>query len=64
VRLLLDTHSFLWFVLDDAQLSAPASRLISDPSNEVLVSPATYWEIAIKASTGKYTLAAPYQEFI
>ena len=64
MRLLLDTHSFLWFVLNDAQLSAAARTAISDPSNEVLVSPATYWEIAIKVSTGKYTLSASYQDFI
>ena len=64
MRLLLDTHSFLWFVLNDAQLSAPARAAISDPANDVLVSPATYWEIAVKVSTGKYTLAAPYQDFI
>jgi PIN domain nuclease of toxin-antitoxin system len=64
VRLLLDTHAFLWFVLNDPQLSAPARAAISDPANDVLVSPATYWEIAIKVRTGKYTLAAPYQDFI
>jgi PIN domain nuclease of toxin-antitoxin system len=64
VRLLLDTHSFLWFVLNDAQLSASARTAISDPANDVLVSPATYWEIAIKVSKTKYTLAVPYQDFI
>lgn len=64
MRLLLDTHAFLWFVLNDAQLSVPARTAISDPANDVLVSPATYWEIAIKVSTGKYTLASPYQDFI
>lgn len=36
MRLLLDTHSFLWFVLNDAQLSAPARTAISDPANDVL----------------------------
>ncbi len=64
MRLLLDTHSFLWFVLNDAQLSAPARTAIRDPANDVLVSPATYWEIAIKVSKAKYTLAVPYQDFI
>src|SRR6185369_11317396 len=44
LRLLLDTHAFLWFVLNDAQLSTAARTAISDPANDVLVSPATYWE--------------------
>ncbi len=56
MRLLLDTHSFLWFLLDDPRLSAKADALISDPSNIVEVSPATYWEIAIKIGLGRYTL--------
>ncbi len=56
MRLLLDTHTFLWFVLNDAQLSSTARSLIVDPNNEVLLSPASYWEIAIKISIGKYSL--------
>jgi PIN domain nuclease of toxin-antitoxin system len=46
MRLLLDTHTFIWFVLNDAQLSRSADALITDPTNDVFVSPATYWEIA------------------
>ena len=56
MRLLLDTHAFLWFITNDSQLSAAARVLIADPSNEILVSPASYWEIAIKIRLGKYTL--------
>lgn len=56
MRLLLDTHSFLWFVLNDVQLSATAAALIAEPTNQVEVSPASYWEIAIKISIGKYAL--------
>lgn len=48
MRLLLDTHTFLWFVLNDSKLSRVADALITDPRNDVLISPATYWEIAIK----------------
>jgi PIN domain nuclease of toxin-antitoxin system len=64
MRLLLDTHTFLWYVLNDPQLSTAARTLIDDPANDVLIRPATYWEIAIKLSTHKYTLTVPYEDFI
>jgi PIN domain nuclease of toxin-antitoxin system len=64
LKLLLDTHAFLWFILSDAQLSAAGRAAISDPKNPVFVSPATYWEIAIKVSIGKYTLTVPFEDFI
>jgi PIN domain nuclease of toxin-antitoxin system len=64
VRLLLDTHAFLWFVLNDPQLSGTARSLIADPANDILVSPATYWEIAIKVRLGKLNLQASYDDFM
>ena len=64
MRLLLDTHAFLWFILDQPQLSAKADALISDPTNDVEVSPASYWEIAIKISLGKYSLPEPFEVFM
>jgi PIN domain nuclease of toxin-antitoxin system len=64
MRVLLDTHTFPWFVLGDTQLSASAKATIEDPRNEKLLSPASYWEIAIKISLGKYTLSKPYEEFM
>jgi PIN domain nuclease of toxin-antitoxin system len=64
MRMLLDTHAFLWFVLGDSQLSSPAQALIVDAANEKLVSPASYWEIAIKISVGKYRLHEPYDVFM
>jgi PIN domain nuclease of toxin-antitoxin system len=63
MKLLLDTHTLLWFHLADPQLSAPALAAILDPANEKWVSPASYWEIAIKISIGKYILARPYEDF-
>ena len=63
MRLLLDTYAFLWFFIDDPQLSTAAKSLITDPRNEVLVSPASYWEVAIKVSLGKYPLTVPFEEF-
>ena len=64
MRLLLDTHAFLWFILDDPQLSAKADALISDPNNDIKVSPASYWEIAIKIGLRKYALPEPYEVFM
>ena len=64
MRLLLDTQAFLWFVLNEPQLSAAAKALIEDPANDVLVSPASYWEIAIKACLKKLDLFAPYDDFM
>jgi PIN domain nuclease of toxin-antitoxin system len=64
VRLLLVTHALLWFYLGDSQLSRPAQDSIIDPNNIKLISPASYWEIAIKLSIQKYTLQVSYDEFI
>ena len=64
MRVLLDTHALLWFLLGDAKLSPVAEELIRRPDNEVLVSPASYWEIAIKISLGKYCLPEPLAQFM
>ena len=48
MRLLLDTHVALWALTDDPRLSQRARTLIDDPANQVMVSAATVWEIAIK----------------
>ena len=64
MRLLLDTHAFLWFITSDPQLKPIASALIADPNNEILVSPASYWEVAIKVGLGKYPLSVPFVTFI
>jgi PIN domain nuclease of toxin-antitoxin system len=64
MRLLLDAHTFLWFVWDDLQLGTNARALIVDPSNQKLISAVTYWEIAIKVSIGKLDLGEPYRAFM
>jgi len=53
LRVLLDTHAFIWWFSDSARLSRPAHRLIADDANEVLVSAATAWEVATKHRLGK-----------
>jgi len=52
-RLLVDTHTLLWWLTDDPALSQPARDAIADPVNEPFVSAASLWEIAIKHSLGK-----------
>ena len=53
MRVLLDTHAFLWWVEDSPYLSANAHRVIADEANEIIVSAATAWEIATKYRLGK-----------
>jgi PIN domain nuclease of toxin-antitoxin system len=52
-RLLLDTHAFLWWLADDPQLGERARKAVADQRNQVFVSAATGWEIAIKRAAGK-----------
>ncbi len=64
MNLLLDTHAFLWFVWGHKNLSSTAQSLIADPKNQVFLSAASHREIAIKTSTGKLVLTAPFRDFI
>lgn len=56
-HLLLDTHTFLWWLNDDAKLGSKAREALRNPKNNVYVSAATGWEISIKKALGK--LEAP-----
>jgi PIN domain nuclease of toxin-antitoxin system len=53
LNILLDTHVLLWWDQQDRRLSAPARAWIADPANQVFVSAASIWEIAIKRRRGK-----------
>ena len=53
MKLMLDTHVLLWWLQDDARLGSRARALIADNGNEILVSIASPWEIAIKHRLGK-----------
>ena len=64
MRLLLDTHTFLWFTLGDPQISAAALAAINDSDIDKLVSPVTYWEIAIKVGLKNLTLSSSYVPFM
>ncbi len=63
MRYLLDTHTLLWFGLDDPQLSPQARAILIDPQHRIEISPASYWEIAIKINIHKYSLNQPFQPF-
>ena len=58
MRLLLDTHVLLWAAGDPNELRPAARAAIEDAGNEVLVSAAVAWEIAVKAALGKLTVPA------
>lgn len=64
MRLLLDTHTLLWFLEDSPSLSATARAAIEDPGNHKLVSIATCWEMAIKAGLKKLRLVEPVGAFL
>jgi PIN domain nuclease of toxin-antitoxin system len=64
MRAMLDTHAFLWWSLDDARLSDAAREVIRDGRNEILVSVASIWEVAIKARKGKVDLPMEIDDYI
>ena len=64
MRLLLDTHTLIWFFAGDSQLSTNARILIEDEDNNKLVSIASIWEMAIKESKGHLNLSLPLHEYI
>jgi len=64
VKALLDTHTFLWWNLDDPQLSATARAVIGDGGNEIFVSAASAWEIAIKVGKGRLVLPEPPERYV
>jgi PIN domain nuclease of toxin-antitoxin system len=64
VRLLLDTHAFLWWVDGTHPVGRRARTAVANPDNDVFLSIASCWEIAIKVSLGKLRLPKPADRFI
>ncbi len=64
MKLLLDTHAFLWWCSDDARLSLRAIDAVGNADNEVWFSVASAWEIAIKARLGRLPLPEPPDTFV
>jgi PIN domain nuclease of toxin-antitoxin system len=63
MKVLLDTHAFLWFINDDSQLSLPAKKLM-ESNIDLLLSIASLWEISIKVSLRKLSLPSLFDLFI
>ncbi len=64
MKLLLDTHAFLWYISNDPKLPRYALDAIRDKSNEVYLSVVSVWEALVKNQTGKLPLPAAADEYI
>jgi PIN domain nuclease of toxin-antitoxin system len=64
VRVLLDAHVFIWWVLDMPNLSDASREILGDGGNEVLFSAASGYEIAFKADQGRLALPEPPSEYV
>jgi len=64
MKVLLDTHVFLWWIVDDPRLSPRARKIIGNEENTPFLSAASAWEIAIKAKLGRLKLPDDPERFI
>lgn len=64
MKLLLDTHIFLWAITDDPRLSKHHRDLYTSPTSELFLSIASLWEVAIKAGLGKLQLPGPATSYL
>ena len=64
MNLILDTHTFLWIVTDDKELSRKAKKYYLDKDNDIYLSGASIWEMAIKISLDRLKLSEPLDSFI
>jgi PIN domain nuclease of toxin-antitoxin system len=63
MKLLVDTHTYIWWGIDPAKLSLTAADALSQTESEIYVSVVSLWEMAIKSQLGKLTLPVPLQVF-
>ena len=64
MKILLDTHCWLWMLAQPRRLSPQTRSLLEDPENQLLFSAASSWEIAIKHALGKLPLPMPPAEYV
>ncbi len=62
MRLLLDTHAFLWWCSDDRRLGAAERAAIREPANDVYLSAASVWEIVVKQGLGRLRVPEPVSQ--
>jgi PIN domain nuclease of toxin-antitoxin system len=63
MKILLDTQAFLWIISDAPELSKKAKKIFLDQENDLFLSLASIWEMAIKLSLGKLKLKQPIEKF-
>jgi PIN domain nuclease of toxin-antitoxin system len=64
MRLLLDSHTLIWSADRPDQITSAAMTAMGDPANELLVSAATLWEIAIEFGLGRLPISLPYRQWM
>lgn len=64
MRLLIDTHVFLWYIIGDSRIPSRFRAEIQDPTNEVFISVASIWKAVVKSSLGKLTLPGPPARYL
>jgi PIN domain nuclease of toxin-antitoxin system len=64
VRLLLDTHTFIWWDSAPDKLSPASAAALRDPANDVFLSVASVWEVVIKGQLGKLSLSLPLADIV
>ncbi|MGL5080488.1 MAG: type II toxin-antitoxin system VapC family toxin [Microcoleaceae cyanobacterium] len=64
MRILLDTHIFLWFISGDTQLSTDVRDAIRDPDNEIYLSAVSVWEVIVEYQLGKLPLPEPPETYL
>lgn len=63
MRLLLDAHTLIWAVDNPAKFGPTATAVLQDPTNDLLLSAGTIWEISIKSGLGKLSLSLPFRQW-
>jgi len=64
MRLLLDTHCWIWMQTDPERFSKRTREILIDPANELMLSVASIWELVIKTTLGKLRLPADIREYV
>lgn len=64
MRLLLDTHVWIWWLTDPDRLSRPAHSSLRDPDSQLYLSPASTWELMVKSAAGRVTVAGSVEALV